>query len=519
MISLPKGLLSFESFSYLDSFSLEAWVFAMLCVLTVFRKELSSNDDHRVLRKSAQSSFAETANAAAAALRTSYHDVTTSNTAKPPRTHISTPSMSQHECEKMDFMQCLPHDTWMLVFRYLDLRAVFSAGMVSRGSSCLVDAPLDIPCAWRDLWLRRFGKIWHTPVMRAAAALHHVHWDPVTSLPKFAAVAGQRPTSWRRFFFDFDSSWLDWCLVGHNRRPVTEQERKAKAESSGKDVLSEWRCLVGIHGSIYNLTNFLEEHPGSPETLLDNSGGDATEIFEDVGHSRIARHMMPSLCLIPALPVLTPESGWSNIATCPDASDGYSGMSMTGNRKQFLDAEARRVRRKRVQLVSSSQRATRMAAQFRANALTQGQDLASFDFHNYTMSVMGFNMEWPKCFQWSGTSDIQTHFSDAAMIHGLSFPSNDECTACDDLDGKFSQDTITNRNSGFVRRILEEGVESSSTQSFSKSQSKSCPNHLRGLCRERGAHCGRTQLFFDPFQQHWACWWTCCRTCVVVCVL
>jgi hypothetical protein len=40
---------------------------------------------------------------------------------------------------------------------------------------------------------------------------------------------------------------------------------------------------------VYDLTSFVPEHPGSSETLLDHSGGDATVIFDEVGHSSIAR--------------------------------------------------------------------------------------------------------------------------------------------------------------------------------------------------------------------------------------
>jgi cytochrome b involved in lipid metabolism len=30
---------------------------------------------------------------------------------------------------------------------------------------------------------------------------------------------------------------------------------------------------VGIDGMIYDLTSFVHEHPGSPESLMENSGG------------------------------------------------------------------------------------------------------------------------------------------------------------------------------------------------------------------------------------------------------
>lgn len=47
-----------------------------------------------------------------------------------------------------------------------------------------------------------------------------------------------------------------------------------------------------IHGRVYNITHFLSEHPGGEEVLLEQAGADATESFEDVGHSPDAREML-----------------------------------------------------------------------------------------------------------------------------------------------------------------------------------------------------------------------------------
>ncbi|NWJ09309.1 CYB5B protein, partial [Crypturellus undulatus] len=47
-----------------------------------------------------------------------------------------------------------------------------------------------------------------------------------------------------------------------------------------------------IHGRVYDVTRFLAEHPGGEEVLLEQAGRDATESFEDVGHSLDAREML-----------------------------------------------------------------------------------------------------------------------------------------------------------------------------------------------------------------------------------
>lgn len=47
-----------------------------------------------------------------------------------------------------------------------------------------------------------------------------------------------------------------------------------------------------IHNNVYDVTKFLNEHPGGEEVLLELAGKDATENFEDVGHSSDARELM-----------------------------------------------------------------------------------------------------------------------------------------------------------------------------------------------------------------------------------
>ncbi|XP_024519146.1 protein HGH1 homolog isoform X2 [Selaginella moellendorffii] len=53
-------------------------------------------------------------------------------------------------------------------------------------------------------------------------------------------------------------------------------------------------CWLLISGKIYDVTKFLEDHPGGDEVILSATGKDATDDFEDVGHSSSARDMMHS---------------------------------------------------------------------------------------------------------------------------------------------------------------------------------------------------------------------------------
>jgi cytochrome b involved in lipid metabolism len=40
---------------------------------------------------------------------------------------------------------------------------------------------------------------------------------------------------------------------------------------------------------VFDVTTYLDDHPGGAEVMLDVSGQDATEFFEDIGHSNDAR--------------------------------------------------------------------------------------------------------------------------------------------------------------------------------------------------------------------------------------
>eukprot|EP00055_Hartaetosiga_balthica_P006218 m.19237 g.19237 ORF g.19237 m.19237 type:complete len:133 (-) comp5084_c1_seq1:350-748(-) len=54
-------------------------------------------------------------------------------------------------------------------------------------------------------------------------------------------------------------------------------------------------CYYILHGKVYDVTSFLNEHPGGEEVMLDHAGTDCTEAFEDVGHSEDARQDLKAL--------------------------------------------------------------------------------------------------------------------------------------------------------------------------------------------------------------------------------
>ncbi|KAL9839396.1 cytochrome b5 type B [Geothlypis trichas] len=75
------------------------------------------------------------------------------------------------------------------------------------------------------------------------------------------------------------------AAAGDGPAPVFTLEEVAKRNSSRE-------AWLVIHGRVYDVTRFLDEHPGGEEVLLEQAGRDATESFEDVGHSTDAREML-----------------------------------------------------------------------------------------------------------------------------------------------------------------------------------------------------------------------------------
>ncbi|KAK2627900.1 hypothetical protein QTJ16_002546 [Diplocarpon rosae] len=64
---------------------------------------------------------------------------------------------------------------------------------------------------------------------------------------------------------------------------------EVSAHQSKKDL------YMVIHDKVYDTTAFVDEHPGGEEVLVDVGGQDATEAFEDVGHSDEAREILAGL--------------------------------------------------------------------------------------------------------------------------------------------------------------------------------------------------------------------------------
>ncbi|CAH6722362.1 cytochrome b5 [[Candida] jaroonii] len=49
------------------------------------------------------------------------------------------------------------------------------------------------------------------------------------------------------------------------------------------------------NGLVYDCSSFVDEHPGGEEVLVDCAGTDATEEFDDIGHSDDAHEILKGL--------------------------------------------------------------------------------------------------------------------------------------------------------------------------------------------------------------------------------
>jgi len=85
---------------------------------------------------------------------------------------------------------------------------------------------------------------------------------------------------------------------------------------------------IVIHDKVYNVTSFVDEHPGGEEVLLDVGGQDGTEAFEDVGHSDEAREILDGL-LIGSLKRVAGDPA-PKITASGKATTGASGQSTGG---------------------------------------------------------------------------------------------------------------------------------------------------------------------------------------------
>ncbi|KAL0117424.1 hypothetical protein PUN28_010334 [Cardiocondyla obscurior] len=69
-------------------------------------------------------------------------------------------------------------------------------------------------------------------------------------------------------------------------------EKRIFTRSEVEKTQDQDKVLFILHDKVYNVRGFLNEHPGGEEILLEHKGQDASEDFDDVGHSKDAMELM-----------------------------------------------------------------------------------------------------------------------------------------------------------------------------------------------------------------------------------
>ncbi|KAF2076320.1 hypothetical protein CYY_002376 [Polysphondylium violaceum] len=99
-------------------------------------------------------------------------------------------------------------------------------------------------------------------------------------------------------------------------------------------------CWMIIHGKVYDVTSFLDDHPGGSQYLTDNAGIDATDAFLDVGHSADAVKMLDKyeigIC-IDCKPSYAAVASIPPVQDKPMTSSSYAPSTNTNDSKKDQD--------------------------------------------------------------------------------------------------------------------------------------------------------------------------------------
>lgn len=101
--------------------------------------------------------------------------------------------------------------------------------------------------------------------------------------------------------------------------PRTFSRRELETRNKKDDA------LLVIDNLVYDVTPFLDEHPGGHEVLMDRAGKDASENFADVGHSADAKELMKKFLVGELVPADRAEPALTREARLDGAQDTADG--------------------------------------------------------------------------------------------------------------------------------------------------------------------------------------------------
>ncbi|GAB6021065.1 hypothetical protein CHUAL_003699 [Chamberlinius hualienensis] len=86
-----------------------------------------------------------------------------------------------------------------------------------------------------------------------------------------------------------------WWPSPERKTSVTTSSLRPFREYSLEEVSWHWEahdCWIVMYDKVYDVTDFLKEHPGGYEVLLEHAGRDATVAFRGSNHSKAAVNSM-----------------------------------------------------------------------------------------------------------------------------------------------------------------------------------------------------------------------------------
>ena len=219
----------------------ELLCFLVLILITVFRRKLSSNDQYRSESDSVPPSNLGN-NSSVAHFFSSVFD---------GKLVESTPSRRRSN----DSAICLGHisldDNVLLnIVVYLSDSEIEKLTLTSKkfSQNCTSDF------IWEQLWIMTFGAMWNDPNLVKIREMRGITWNSIDQSQEltqnfsshgvrnslYAKKCPRPPQGWLIFYKEFEFCWMDWLLAG---------------------CCTQGYCLIGLYGSLYDITNFLPEHP------------------------------------------------------------------------------------------------------------------------------------------------------------------------------------------------------------------------------------------------------------------
>lgn len=164
---------------------------------------------------------------------------------------------------------------------------------------------------WKTLWYRDFywlvgsWKVGRAAAQRSFRSLSTSAQQENACYTEVSEWCGDSRTVFsREFYFRFSLCYANYVIAG-NCTPE--------------------RCLIGLGGHIYDLTSFLDWHPGSPETVIVHAGRDASSVFESMRHTLSARDLARQYCIVVDQTLLPSSAAGARPASflCDERSEAF----------------------------------------------------------------------------------------------------------------------------------------------------------------------------------------------------